>query len=120
MKCGFVKTNGASCRASAMLDNQYCFHHNPEISPVTKKEAQAQGGRANKIRVEESLPALEIIKIGDVVILLADTVKRVRSGELDLRVATTLGYLSGHLLKAFEISDLEARFEELEKKLDEK
>ena len=120
MKCLSTKTNGATCKANAVFNSQYCFHHNPDISREVKKEAQARGGSANRAGVKEPLPPIEITKLGDVVALLGDTVKRVRSGEMDLKVATTLGYLSGHLLKAFEVTDLEARFEELEKKIAEK
>lgn len=119
MKCVFTKTDGIECKANAMLNSKHCFHHNPGIAKEVKKEAQAQGGRANRACVKEPLPPMKISKIGDVVSLLGDAVQRVRSGGMDLKVATTLGYLAGHLLKAFEVADLEARFEALERKVEE-
>ena len=97
-----------------MAENQYCFHHNPAISAGIKKLAQSKGGQANKIMVQAPLPPLKINASKDIVGLLEDTIARVRSGEMDLKIATTIGYLSGHLIKAMETSDLEVRMEKLE------
>lgn len=114
MKCVFEKTNGSACEANAMAGSQYCFHHNPAISAKVKKLAQAKGGQANKIMVKEPLPPLKIGASKDIVLLLEDTIARVRSGEMDLKIATTIGYLSGHLIKAFEVSYLEERVIKIE------
>lgn len=114
MKCIFEKTNGNNCEANAMTESQYCFHHNPAISTEVKKLAQAKGGQANKIIVKEPLPPLKITDTKDIVMLLEDTIAHVRSGEMDLKIATTIGYLSGHLIKAFEISYLEERVIKIE------
>ena len=120
MKCIFEKTNGNTCEANAMAEGQYCFHHNPAISAEVKKLTQAKGGQANKIMVKEPLPPLKVSATKDIVVLLEDTIARVRSGEMDLKIATTIGYLSGHLIKAFEISELEGRIEAIEKAILEK
>src|SRR3989344_4843132 len=115
MRCIFIKPNKKRCEANAMAECKHCFYHNPAISAEEKLEAQIRGGKANKIAIQAPLPAVSVKRTTDVVLLLDDTISRVRSGELDLRIANTIGYLSGHLIKALEVSDLEARLEELEK-----
>jgi len=63
----------------------------------------------------EPLEPVTVEKVEDVVKLLADTINRVRSGELDIKIANCIGYLSGHLTKAMEISVLEQRIQAVER-----
>jgi len=46
--------------------------------------------------------------------LLADTINRVRKGQLDPKIASTIGYLAGVLLRSIEVSELEERTRSLE------
>ena len=70
---------------------------------------------ANKaVAITEPLEPLKIETTADVVILLTQTVNQVRAGKLETRTANCLGVLSGHLIRAFEISDLEKRIEKIE------
>jgi len=119
MKCKHTKENGEQCNANAMSESEFCYLHNPDISEETKKEAQARGGSNRAVVVKEPLPEMPIKKMPDVALLLADTISRVRAGKMDTRIATTLGYLAGHLTKALEASELEERFEKLEKLVNE-
>jgi hypothetical protein len=50
----------------------------------------------------------------DVSDLLADSINRLRRGELDPRVANAIGYLAGILLRALEQGPLEERLAHLE------
>jgi hypothetical protein len=78
-------------------------------------EAQRAGGLRNK---RASLPAdtpdCDLKNVGEVVTLLGTTINQVRRGQLDPRVANSVGYLSGILLKALEVDTLERRVAELE------
>jgi hypothetical protein len=47
-------------------------------------------------------------------LLLADTINKVRSGKMDTKTANCIGYLSGHMVKIFEISNIERRLDKLE------
>jgi len=47
--------------------------------------------------------------------LLADTVNRVRPGEMPPRIANTVGYLAGHMIKALEMAELEDRLKKVER-----
>jgi hypothetical protein len=53
----------------------------------------------------------------DVKNLLAQAIVDVRARKLDPRTASTLTYMSGALLKAFESTDLEKRMARLEEEL---
>ncbi len=80
-----------------------------------KKNAQSRGGENKQLRIAAPLPQLEISKASDVALLLTDTIQRVRAGEMDARIANCLGVLSGHLLRAFETSELRNRMETIER-----
>ena len=118
MKCKQIKSNGKKGKAFAMQGSDYCYSHNPDISKEEKKEAQRKGGKNNAAIQNDSLDPIEINSLKDVPGLLIDTINNVRSGEMEIRIANCLGYLSGHLIKAFEQSDLEKRIEDLENKIE--
>ena len=115
MKCKFIKNDETLCNANAMTDSYYCYLHNPEVSEEEKLNSQVKGGKGNKIKIMDPLEPVTVEKVEDVVKLLADTINRVRSGELDIKIANCIGYLSGHLTKAMEISELEQRLQTIER-----
>ena len=115
MKCKYIKDDTTLCNANAMQDSSYCYLHNPDISEEEKQSAQAKGGKGNKIKITEPLEPVNIEKVEDIVKLLADTINRVRSGEMEIKIANCIGYLSGHITKAFEIAELEKRIEVVER-----
>lgn len=115
MQCALIKPNDEACQANAMHESEFCYLHNPSISDEEKRSVQKLGGESKHLTVLEPLPPITITQSKDVVSLLTDTINRVRSGELDTRVANCLGVLSGHLLKAFEIAELENRMESIER-----
>lgn len=117
MQCKFIKENNEQCDANAMNNSNYCYLHNPEIDEEEKLTVRSKGGKENKIKVFEPLEPMDLKDPQDVVKLIADTVNRVRSGEMDLKVANCIGYLSGHLTKAFEVAQLSQRVELIEKVL---
>ena len=120
MKCKETKTDGTQCNANAMSDSDYCYMHNPDISDEEKREAKQRGGQARALTIANPLPVLPINEPNDAVLLIADTICRVRSGELDVRIANCLGFLSDKLLKAFEVSRLNDRVEIIERVVLEK
>lgn len=111
-KCQFVKSDGQECMAHPMKDSDFCFTHNPEME-AERRLAVSNGGSAPR-KAYEALPEVKIQNAKDVATLLSMTISEVRAGTVELRVANCIGYLSGHLLKAFEISDLEGRLKEVE------
>jgi len=113
MKCCYIKPNNEQCAANAMIGSKFCFSHNPE----TKEEkiaAVIKGGRASK-KNHNFLPPISLEKPKDTINLITTTINEVRKGLIELKIANCIGYLSGHLIKAFEITDLEDRISRLEK-----
>jgi len=106
MKCSFIKDSGEKCEANAVKDSEFCFFHNPDISDEEKREAQTKGGANRALTIANPLPAIQLATPSDAVLLIADTINRVRAGTLDIRVANCLGFLSDKLLKAFEITEI--------------
>jgi len=98
-----------------MRGSKLCYFHNPHIPDEEKRQARAKGGQSNKIIIQSALPAIPLREVRDVVALLEDTTNRVRSGEVDIKIANTLGFLAGHLIKALELAQLEGRVEEIER-----
>jgi len=96
-----------------MKNSRFCFTHNPETKDA-KKLAVIKGGKSPKKNLNP-LPPIEIYNNKDVVNLLSQTINEVRQGKVNLRVANCIGYLSGHLLKALQVADIEERVERLEK-----
>lgn len=103
------------CGANAMRESEFCYLHNSSIPDEEKRDAQKRGGESKSLTVSNPLPPIIITQPKDVIILITDTINRVRLGELDTRVANCLGVLSGHLLKAFEIAEMENRMESIER-----
>jgi hypothetical protein len=120
MKCEFIKPDGTKCEAHAIKDSEFCYFHNPDISNEEKREAQQRGGQNRAVAISEPLPPLAIAEPNDAVLLIVDTINRVRAGELDIRVANCLGFLTDKLLKAFEVSKLNDRVEIIERVILEK
>jgi hypothetical protein len=58
---------------------------------------------------------LAIGGVADVCTLLARTINDVRTGRLDPKLANCVGYLSGILVRAFEVGELEERLAMLER-----
>lgn len=120
MKCKFIKPDRTECNANAMTGSDYCFTHNPDISSEVKRKVRSRGGQGNKVKIKQALSPVDIRQPKDVVSLLEDTINRVRSGELDIKVANCVGYLAGHLIKALEVAELAGRVEMVEKVILEK
>lgn len=120
MQCKLIKTDNAQCQANAMLNSEFCYLHNPNISKEDKNAAQSKGGQGNATSVKMPLKRLKINEAKDVVVLLVQTINEVRAGKIEVRLANCLGVLSGHLIKAFEITDLEKRLEKLEQTVNDK
>lgn len=113
MRCSYIKTDDKRCSANAMTDSEFCFTHNPAVIEE-KRAAVIRGGKMSK-KNHASLPPFFLNQPKDVVSLLATTINEVRGGSIELRTANCIGYLSGHLIKAIEIADLEERVSKIEK-----
>jgi hypothetical protein len=115
-KCKAKKPDGTPCGAYAMRGNEFCYLHNPSITDEKKNASRAKGG-ANRalMTVEKALPAMPLETPHDAVYLIADTISRVRAGELDIKIANCIGVLSGQLIKALELAQLKDKVAYIER-----
>lgn len=120
-KCKHTKEDGANCGAYAMTGSEFCYLHNPAIPDENKRLAQTRGGTNRAVMtIADPLPAIKLDTPQDAVTLIADTINRVRAGELDVRIANCIGVLSGHLIKAFETAQLKDKVEMIDRIILEK
>jgi hypothetical protein len=109
---------GKQCGAYAVTGDDYCFSHSRKRAKQ-RAEAQRKGGKtalAYKKRVLEG-SEIQIESTADIVKLLNETINQVRTGQIEVKIANAVGYLSGICLKALEQGDLEKRLEALESKV---
>lgn len=118
MTCAY-DNSGRPCGSQAMVGSDKCWFHNPDVTEVERKSARSSGGRnrAKKIDSPRSLLA-EPTPIA-ALRMLATVINEVRSGSLDIRIANCLGFLSGHLLRAFEVAEFDTRITALEEAIRE-
>ncbi len=113
-RCERIKGDGKSCRANATSGSSYCFFHDPATSEE-RTAARRAGGQANRPAVAPEAPVRELETSSHVAQLLAETINYVRRGELDPKVANSVGYLSNILVKTLEQSEIADRLETLER-----
>lgn len=111
-QCKQILENGQQCGAYAIAGSEYCFSHDPE-SRERHLIACKKGGSVKQIAVNHELQTVEVKTPTDVIYLLNTTIQEVRDGKLDPRIANTIGYLSSHLLKAYEIANIDEKVEEV-------
>ena len=67
--------------------------------------------------IPDGLPERPLKTVQDVTGLLGETINRLRAGQLDPRIANTMGYLATAMLKALQQGDIEARLRAIEEVL---
>jgi hypothetical protein len=116
-QCKHRRRNGQRCKAYACGDGQFCFFHSPELTPERTKAQRAGGttrGRQNAAIAMTEIPERQLRNTADVCELLSTTINEVRSGKVQPRIATAVGYLANILLGALEQGPLEDRLLALE------
>ena len=114
MRCQALTKSGKPCQAYALKGKKYCLTHDTEsrekFLAMTKK-----GGQVKK-KIQVCLAPIEFRgNIKDVLNLLADTVNQVRTNQMPPRIANTIGYLAGHMIKALEIAEINDRLKKVER-----
>jgi hypothetical protein len=113
-QCRHKKPDSRRCQANAIARSEFCFFHDPEQESERFKAQRAGGLRNKGAALPPDTPDCDLKSVGDVVTLLGTTINQIRRGQIDPRVANSVGYLSGILLKAMEGDALERRVSGLE------
>lgn len=114
-RCSAKTKRGLPCRAAVVQGTRFCALHG---DPARAAELGRMGGLKNRHYVDnEEVIIAPPTTPEDVKNLLAQAIVDVRARKLDPRTASTLTYMSGALLKAFESTDLEKRLTRLEEEL---
>jgi hypothetical protein len=112
--CSATKSDQSKCQAAVIPGSEFCFFHDPSKAEQ-RREAQSQGGRQNHVKtLEDSAPDVKVEDSGDAIALISETINQVRKGQIDPRVANSVGFLANILIKAVERNKLETRIEQLE------
>lgn len=116
MKCHFIKPDG-ECRANAIHGSDYCFMHDP-LKEQERKVAIAKGGAAPKKFLLNNNEDVIMNTPADAKSFLSKVINGVWRGEIPATpVANTLGFLVRCFLDAHEKSEIEARLDDIEEKL---
>ena len=115
-KCKARKKSGAECAADAQVGKDVCIFH--DAAKAADGERARRAGGLSRSRRNSVLPAgtpdSPLQDTIEVAAFLAESINQVRPGELDPRVANSVGYLASVLLRALEQGPLEERMARLE------
>jgi hypothetical protein len=118
-KCEHKKSSGEHCKAKALTTDRFCFFHSP-AKARERRQARSAGGVSRSQKRAVLPPNTEEERLQsptDVCDLLGATINQVRRGLIDSRIATTVGYLAGTLLRGMEHGHLDERLTKIEAKL---
>jgi len=102
------------CNSFVLKGSDYCFSHDPK-NKDEKQKAVLKGGKALK-KIKLNLPVVPIRTPDDVIAVLEETINLIRSGELPVsNPANSLGFLCGHLLKAYEMTSISDKLETIDR-----
>jgi hypothetical protein len=105
MRCS-GRTSRGQCRAAALSNSKFCFFHSPEFAKYRRAAQRTGGKHAHSARV--CLPPMtsdvKLTNACDIANLVSETISATRRGELDVKVASTIGYLSSVALNALDVS----------------
>ncbi|MCX6812606.1 MAG: hypothetical protein NTW79_03220 [Candidatus Berkelbacteria bacterium] len=102
MKCSHQKSDGGKCQSNAMTGSDFCFVHDPTMKQKHLK-ATKKGGQSTHSKDYVKLDLIPIEDASSALYLISDTIDRIRTakpdGTLDLKVANSIGFLTGKLLE---------------------
>jgi len=104
-KCIQLSSKNIRCNSYAQKGKQYCWRHSPEVSDDEKKRQSARGGKAGHENDAVKLPAVNIAGIDDIVMLLGDTINRLRDGSISHKFAASTAYVTMTLMMAMRESE---------------
>ena len=102
--CQYRKKDGSRCRANAQATNGLCVFHDPEKAADGHRARRAGGISRSRVAavLPPDTPEHRLRNTQDVSNLLADSINQVLRGQLDPKVANSVGYLASVMLRSLE------------------
>ena len=118
-KCQFRKKNGSMCDADAQIGKDVCVFHDPKQAATVRRARRAGGIRRSRpaLVLPPDTADVALKNASDVSTLITDSINQLRRGQLDLRIANGVGYLTSILLRSMEQGLMEQRISKLEQSL---
>ncbi len=114
--CTATASAGTPCEAPPVDGGSLCFFH---AGGAALKEAASKGGRHRRRRtLPPGTPMQSIQNPEDLRRLTEVTLHQLRTGQIDTKVATGIGYLISAGLKVIELTDVDRRLRRLETRED--
>jgi hypothetical protein len=115
-KCQSRRKDGKRCDANAQAGKNSCVFHDPAKEAEGQRARRAGGLRRSQRTavLPKQTPDHALRNTIEVSAFLAESINQVRRGELDPRVANSVGYLASVLLRSLEQGPLEERMARLE------
>ena len=119
-KCEVQKTDGKQCGANAQRDKEVCVFHDAARAAAGRRARRLGGLNRNRPAAVLALdtPDISLTSTREVCLFLGESINQVRRGQLDGRIANTIGYLANILLGALHQGFLEERVSRIEAALD--
>ena len=114
--CQGKTVEGEPCRATPISGKKTCMFHDEEMAERRAAGRREGGRRRSEPRrtLDPSQRMTAVSSLADVRDLLADTINHVRTGQVDPKIANTVGYLASVLVRVFEVGELEERLAAME------
>ncbi len=113
-QCSDTTRRGIRCRAKARIGSVLCFFHDPALTNERAVASKRGGEKKHCAVLPPHTPDFLLNSAQDAEALLGRTINQVLRGEIDPRIANTVGYLITLKLKAADTGELERRVAALE------
>lgn len=127
-KCRATRKDGSPCRGDALAGGDYCAFHAPEKA-ASFQNGRVEGGKAGKLATlppsaikpwrgqPGDVDVMQSVTPVELVNLLCQTIDDVRMGAVDPKVANSVGYLAGVIVKIQQYEALDERLAAIEQAL---
>ena len=126
-QCQYIKNDSTKCTSFAMNGSDFCYRHNPDIPDEEKNNASSKGGMNSHSDSEfcnpllslgeekVKLPHMKIENFNDLAAVMADSINRIRSGEISQKTGSTLAYMSFVMYMILDKAKAESKQEKIDK-----
>ena len=119
-QCIQVKPDGDRCQAQALTGSLLCFFHDPAQAGARAAASKRGGEKTRAAVLPPDTPDAPLRTPSEMSALLDRTINQLLRGQIDSKVANTVGYLMTVKMKTTDLGNLEQRLGALERAVKEK